>query len=133
MKIHFTDLILIHFVQQIGGSLAWSKHKQSANVNKRFVNKTVISTLIQNNIVRKTDEKQRLKAASLISESPALNNSRKQDETRTIGSSSVTINNSPASSSGKKIVISNKSRLNAYLKSKQLKMNEKVAESKDVG
>ena len=93
----------------------------------------MISTLIQNNIVRKTDEKQKLKAASLISESPALNNSRKQDETRTIGSSSVTINNSPASSSGKKIVISNKSRLNAYLKSKQLKMNEKVAESKDVG
>ena len=96
---------------QIGGSLAWNKPKQ--NINKRFLNKTMIGTVIQNNIVMKSDKTQKQNTAELIKTSPALKSPIKEQSTTL--NKTITKNKS----TNNKIIISNKSRLNAYIKSRK--------------
>ena len=102
----------------MGGSLSWAKPKHSG-VNKRFLNKTMMSTLIQNNIVtkHKTSSQEKQSTSKLLKESPALNKAASSDqgETRQSGDKEERSNKS------NKIVISNKSRLNAYIKGKRVK------------
>ena len=106
---------------KIGGSLAWKKPKHG-NLNRNFLNKTVIGTVIQNNIVMKTDSKQKKQTSELLKTSPAL----LQPDTNSDKSSKETVNKQPVDTiKRKKIVISNKSRLNAYMKSKKVKIETK--------
>ena len=99
----------------MGGSLSWAKPKHSG-VNKRFLNKTMISTLIQNNIVTRTNTQQKISTSKLLKESPALNKKETEEELKVSGD-----NEEKKKRRSGKIVISNKSRLNAYLKSKSEK------------
>ena len=108
-------------VLKIGGSLAWKKPKLG-NINRKFLNKTVIGTVIQNNIIKKTDSKQKKQTSELIKTSPAL----LKPETCSDKSSKDTATKQPVDTiKSKKIVISNKSRLNAYMKSKKGKIETK--------
>ena len=96
--------------------MAWKRPKHG-NINKKFLNKTVIGTVIQNNIVMKTDSKQKKHTSNLLKTSSALLKPGATDK-----STEETVNKQPVESiKSKKIVISNKSRLNAYMKSKKQK------------
>ena len=104
-------------VFKIGGSLAWKRPKHG-NINRKFLNKTVIGTVIQNNIVMKTDSKQKKHTSDLLKTSPALLKPGTPDK-----SSKETVHKQPVDTNkSKRIVISNKSRLNAYMKSKKEKI-----------
>ena len=105
---------------KIGGSLAWKKPKLG-NINRKFLNKTVIGTVIQNNIIKKTDSKQKKQTSELIKTSPAL----LKPETRSNKSKETATKQPVDTIKSKKIVISNKSRLNAYMKSKKGKIETK--------
>ena len=104
---------------QVGGSLSWAKPKHSG-VNKRFLNKTMMSTLIQNNIVtkHKTSSQEKQSTSKLLKESPALNKAASSDQGETRQGSG---DKEERSNKSNKIVISNKSRLNAYIKGKRVK------------
>jgi len=102
---------------EIGGSLAWSKPKQ-ASINKRFLNKTLIGNVIQNNIVMKSDLAQKQNTAQMIKSSPSLKD--KVEENPTIPKNKSQIKHIHS----KKIVISNKSRLKAYIKNKANQTDE---------
>ena len=101
------------YLLQVGGSQAWRK-TQKGNVNKRFLNKTVIGTLIQNNIVQKSDSNQKRITAELLKNRPTTNN-----ETVNIQPKSTPSSSSDNSLKSKKIIISQKSRLKAYLQTKK--------------
>ena len=101
------------YLLQVGGSQAWRK-TQKGNVNKRFLNKTVIGTVIQNNIVQKSDSKQKRITAELLKNRPSTNN-----ETVNIQPKSTPSSSSDNSLKSKKIIISQKSRLKAYLQTKK--------------
>ena len=101
------------YLLQVGGSQAWRK-TQKGNVNKRFLNKTVIGTLIQNNIVQKSDSNQKRITAELLKNRPSTNN-----ETVNIQPKSTPSSSSDNSLKSKKIIISQKSRLKAYLQTKK--------------
>ena len=101
------------YLLQVGGSQAWRK-TQKGNVNKRFLNKTVIGTVIQNNIVQKADSNQKRITAELLKNRPSTNN-----ETVNIQPKSTPSSSSDNSLKSKKIIISQKSRLKAYLQTKK--------------
>ena len=101
------------YLLQVGGSQAWRK-TQKGNVNKRFLNKTVIGTVIQNNIVQKSDSNQKRITAELLKNRPSTNN-----ETVNIQPKSTPSSSSDNSLKSKKIIISQKSRLKAYLQTKK--------------
>jgi len=102
---------------EIGGSLAWSKPKQ-ASINKRFLNKTLIGNVIQNNIVMKSDLAHKQNTAQMIKSSPSLKDKVEQNPT-------VPKNKSQNQHiHSKRIVISNKSRLKAYIKNKANQTDE---------
>ena len=97
--------------------MAWKRPKHG-NINRKFLNKTVIGTVIQNNIVMKTDSKQKKHTSDLLKTSPALLKPGTPDK-----SSKETVHKQPVDTTkSKRIVISNKSRLNAYMKSKKEKI-----------
>merc|ERR1712098_174714 len=102
---------------EIGGSLAWSKPNQ-ASINKRFLNKTLIGNVIQNNIVMKTDKTHKQTTAQMIKSSPSLKD--KVEENPTVPKNT----NLNKNLHSKKIVISNKSRLKAYIKDKANQTDE---------
>ena len=83
-------------------------------MNKRFLNKTVIGTVIQNNIVQKADSNQKRITAELLKNRPSTNN-----ETVNIQPKSTPSSSSDNSLKSKKIIISQKSRLKAYLQTKK--------------
>ena len=102
---------------EVGGSLSWAKPKHSG-VNKRFLNKTMISTLIQNNIFANTKTSEKQSTSKLLKDSPVLNKAQKEElvEKREVKTGQET-----SGRKSNKIIISNKSRLNAYLKTKKEK------------
>ena len=102
---------------EVGGSLSWAKPKHSG-VNKRFLNKTMISTLIQNNIVANTKTSEKQSTSKLLKDSPVLNKAQKEElvEKREVKTGQET-----SGRKSNKIIISNKSRLKAYLKTKKEK------------
>ena len=63
---------------EVGGSLSWAKPKHSG-VNKRFLNKTMISTLLQNNIVANTKMSEKLSTSKLLKDSPVLKQAEKEE------------------------------------------------------
>ena len=75
----------------------------------------MMSTLIQNNIVTRTNTQQKISTSKLLKESPALNKKETEEEL------TVSADSQEKKRRSGKIVISNKSRLNAYLKSKSEK------------
>ena len=105
--------MLCFYLLQVGGSQAWRK-TQKGNVNKRFLNKTVIGTVIQNNIIQKADSNQKRVTAELLKNRPSTNN-----ETVEIKSKSTPSSSSDNTSKSKKIILSQKSRLKAYLQTKK--------------
>ena len=107
------DVLVRFYLLQVGGSQAWRK-TQKGNVNKRFLNKTVIGTVIQNNIIQKADSNQKRITAELLKNRPSTNN-----ETVEIKSKSTPSSSSDNTSKSKKIIISQKSRLKAYLQTKK--------------
>ena len=112
---------------EIGGSLSWAKPKH-AGVNKRFLNKTMISTLIQNNIVANTTVSEKQSTSKLLKDSPVLNKAEKEELTE---KTETKMRQEKTGRKSNKIIISNKSRLNAYLKSKKEK--PPVSESQTEG
>ena len=102
---------------EVGGSLSWAKPKHSG-VNKRFLNKTMISTLIQNNIIANTKVSEKQSTSKLLKDSPVLNKAEKEElvEVR-----EVKTGQDKSGRKSNKIIISNKSRLAAYLKTKKEK------------
>ena len=102
---------------EVGGSLSWAKPKHSG-VNKRFLNKTMISTLIQNNIVANTKLSEKQETSKLLKDSPVLNKAEKEE---LVGKTEVKAGPNKTGKKSNKIVISNKSRLAAYLKTKKEK------------
>ena len=104
---------------EVGGSLSWAKPRHSG-VNKRFLNKTMIGTLIQNNIVTKSNTSHKQSTSKLLKESPAV---KKSDAKTLEDKKEVNVENKKTNSNKRssKIIISNKARLNAYLKSKKEK------------
>ena len=107
------DVLVCFYLLQVGGSQAWRK-TQKGNVNKRFLNKTVIGTVIQNNIIQKADSNQKRITAELLKNRPSTNN-----ETVEIKSKSTPSSSSDNTSKSKKIILSQKSRLKAYLQTKK--------------
>lgn len=107
------DVLVRFYLLQVGGSQAWRK-TQKGNVNKRFLNKTVIGTVIQNNIIQKADSNQKRITAELLKNRPSTNN-----ETVEIKSKSTPSSSSDNTSKSKKIILSQKSRLKAYLQTKK--------------
>ena len=107
------DVLVCFYLLQVGGSQAWRK-TQKGNVNKRFLNKTVIGTVIQNNIIQKADSNQKRITAELLKNRPSTNNETVESKPKRIPSSS-----SDNTSKSKKIIISQKSRLKAYLQTKK--------------
>ena len=107
------DVLVRFYFLQVGGSQAWRK-TQKGNVNKRFLNKTVIGTVIQNNIIQKADSNQKRITAELLKNRPSTNNETVESKPKRIPSSS-----SDNTSKSKKIIISQKSRLKAYLQTKK--------------
>ena len=105
---------------KIGGSLAWKKPRQG-KINRTFLNKTVIGTVIQNNVVMKTDCKQKQNTSDLLKSSPALLASEKQEKVAAEAVEKISVDTNKT----KKVVITNKSRLNAYLKSKNKNIENK--------
>ena len=105
---------------KIGGSLAWKKPRQG-KINRTFLNKTVIGTVIQNNVVMKTDCKQKQNTSDLLKSSPALLVSEKQEKVAAEAVEKISVDTNKT----KKVVITNKSRLNAYLKSKNKNIENK--------
>ena len=100
---------------EVGGSLSWAKPRHSG-VNKRFLNKTMIGTLIQNNIVTKSNPDQKQSTSKLLKGSPAL---QKADDKTMEDKKKMNAEKKMSNNKTSKIVISNKARLNAYLKSKK--------------
>ena len=100
---------------EVGGSLSWAKPKHSG-VNKRFLNKTMISTLIQNNIVANTKTSEKQSTSKLLKDSPVLNKAEKGEFAEKTG---VKTGPEKTGKKSNKIIISNKSRLAAYLKTKK--------------
>ena len=107
------DVLVRFYLLQVGGSQAWRK-TQKGNVNKRFLNKTVIGTVIQNNIIQKADSNQKRVTAELLKNRPSTNNETVESKPKRTPSSS-----SDNTSKSKKIIISQKSRLKAYLQTKK--------------
>ena len=108
------DVLVCFYLLQVGGSQAWRK-TQKGNVNKRFLNKTVIGTVIQNNIIQKADSNQKRITAELLKNRPSTNNETVEIKLKRAHPSSSSDN----SSKSKKIIISQKSRLKAYLQTKK--------------
>merc|ERR1719242_680191 len=80
----------------------------------------MMSTLIQNNIVtkHKTSSQEKQSTSKMLKESPALNKAASSDQGETRQGSG---DKEERSNKSNKIVISNKSRLNAYIKGKRVK------------
>ena len=100
---------------EVGGSLSWAKPKHSG-INKRFLNKTMISTLIQNNIVANTKLSEKQSTSKLLKNSPVLNKPEKEEF---VEKTDVKTGAETSGRKSNKIIISNKSRLNAYIKTKK--------------
>merc|ERR1719397_1150361 len=75
----------------------------------------MISTLIQNNIVNKTKSSQKKSTSQLLKESPALYKADSKEQGEKLSDQELP---GKKNSRSNKITITNKSRLNAYLKSK---------------
>ena len=107
---------------EVGGSLSWAKPKHSG-INKRFLNKTMISTLIQNNILGNTKMSEKQSTSKLLKDSPVLNKAEKEE----LVEKEVKTGKDKSGRRSNKIIISNKSRLAAYLKTKKEKPSESEA------
>ena len=106
---------------EVGGSLSWRKPKHKG-INKRFLNNTLLSTVIQNHKTSKP---------SLVTTS-ALKHHAKPTEHQVPDSSPVpspvTQPDKPSQSRGGKVVISSRGRFQAYLASHKHKVEKSKAE-----
>merc|ERR1719445_2922693 len=78
----------------------------------------MISTLIQNNIVTNTTVSEKQSTSKLLKDSPVLNKAEKEELAE---KSECKTRQEKTGRKSNKIIISNKSRLNAYLKTKKEK------------